>query len=251
MRQLLLDHICCFDPHHKFRSKLLKLGFYDDENLVEHPGASMCKFIHLNPKKNVHNYYLEFIHQKNPKKRPMGLSFASDVKLRNLLNKFKKYNVKFFHKNYNWKENSKDILPGWNFITFPDRKNQPLIWITEYEYTKEREIRNNKKSKFKNKNGVNQIIGLCMYLNKKDVKFLSSLLGAPRNNKFMTQNNVFIDYKLSSKTKIKSVICSTPTFNKLALPFKSHETFKYNQQTAYRIKNDVKGQWDLILVKGI
>lgn len=89
---------------------------------------------------------------------------------------------------------------------------------------------------------------MSLYLNEKDLKFLSDLLGKPKNHRFLTKNNVVISYELSSRTKIKSVICSTPVFDKLNLGSKLGENIKYCEQKAYRIKNDVKGLWDLILI---
>ncbi|MBI4040966.1 MAG: hypothetical protein HY390_03745 [Deltaproteobacteria bacterium] len=123
-----------------------KLGFStQSEHVVEHEGGQLCRFLAIGDKK-----YLEFVEIKNDdvflktqkeigqQPYPTGVSFRVNKNLKNFFTKkeasFKKYDIQYVHKNYDWKNNSTASLPGWNFIFF----RKPLypgieIWFTEYE----------------------------------------------------------------------------------------------------------------------
>src|SRR5690606_38514138 len=128
------------EPNHELLKKLERLGFILEKKMTEHPGKAFCRFICFkgeNPRKI---FYLEFVSIGRggiPFIEP-GISFGYETDLAKFYKKVsKKFHSEYNHKNYDWKKNSEDLLPGWNSITFkkPIIKNVN-IWFTEYEDTK-------------------------------------------------------------------------------------------------------------------
>src|SRR5690606_317684 len=134
---------------------------------MEHPGKAFCRFITFkgeNPRKR---FYLEFVSIGRGGDTSFdcpGISFGYQTNLEKFYKKINNnFPSKYTHRNYEWKKNEKDHLPGWNFLTF----DKPIIknvnaWFTEYEAT-------NKSKKMKSprhKNAVNSLHGLILTLSR-------------------------------------------------------------------------------------
>src|SRR5690606_12294588 len=95
---------------------LLSFGFSKVEGDVEHPGKHFCSFIEFRTPNN-DRAYLEFIHVGRGGKAidHTGLSFRYEHDLKNYYKKLKArvpFKTFYIHKNYEWKKNSVDYLPG-------------------------------------------------------------------------------------------------------------------------------------------
>ena len=159
-KKIFIDHCFNVDQNHRFFKKLERLGFTLDKHMMEHPGKAYCKFIVFKGENPRQRFYLEFVSIGKggiPFHTP-GLSLGYESHLAKFHKKINKLLPgKFWHKNFSWKENSQDHLPGWNFIEFktPIIKNIN-IWFTEYEFEKKR-----KKLKIPNhRNAVRSLHGI-------------------------------------------------------------------------------------------
>ncbi len=65
-----------------------------------------------------------------------GLSFSADKSLKKTYEdnkgKFSRFDISFSHKNYDWKNESKEHLAGWNFVEFNDNflPQIPLFFLS-------------------------------------------------------------------------------------------------------------------------
>lgn len=241
------DHTYTTDSSFKFRTKLGKAGFYLGKYQVEHPNQMFCKFIYFESKNHKEKYYLEFVDNRGPKKLHTGFSLSSKKKLKTSLPSLEPLHAKYDHKNYDWKENSKDILPGWNFVTFPKRKSELYIWITEYEKFDFKNKKSKKKITTENPNGVDSIEGFFFDISKNDLTLFTKLLGPPQKNYFKLQNGIKLFYSLSKKTKMKSVVVSTGKFNVFKKKYKFDFKTQIGNNEGLVILNPSKG-WDLVVI---
>lgn len=144
---LLFDH--CFSrwvPLAQYET-LATLGFtIDSARVVEHEGGQFCRFL------GIGDHYLEFVDIQDdatffaanpdgtlpPFSTGLSLKTPTGTSLEELFPRISKTLVDFEpeleHKNYSWKENNTERLPGWNFLLFKVHpiKNL-LLWCTEYE----------------------------------------------------------------------------------------------------------------------
>lgn len=238
------DHCYSSDKNHQFRTKLGKAGFHLNDNLVEHPGKLFCKFIILPTEDLKYRYYLEFVNNKGRTKMGAGISLSTDDKLIRQMKKLSSLKPTYIHKNYAWKTNSKDNLPGWNFITFNKHKSNIFSWLTEYEPSK---LRKRPKKVPRNPNGVDKIKAFIVELTKEDIKLYTAMLGKPKNSTFKTKNGVEIKYKQAKKSVIKSIAVSAPKFTQVVKKFIWDDLIVYENMPAVLIKNPNKGQWDVII----
>lgn len=241
------DHCYTTDPSFKFRSKLGKAGFHLDQSQVEHPNKMFCKFIYFRSRIHKENYYLEFVNNRGPKKLHTGFSLSSKNKLKNSLTSLKSLNPKYDHKNYDWKENSKDVLPGWNFVTFPKRKSQLHIWLTEYEKFNFKSKKSKSKTNTTNPNGVQSLEGFYYDLSKNDFKLFTKLLGDSKKNYFKLQNGIKLFYDLAKTTKMKSVVVSTKKYNLFKKKYKYDFIAKVGKIEGLMILNPSTG-WDIVVI---
>lgn len=192
-KNIFVDHCYNVDQNHRFLKKLEKLGFTLDKSIMEHPGKAFCRFIMFKGENSTNRFYPEFVtigrdglHFTNP-----GLSFGHETNLEKFYQKInKKFSATFSHKNYEWKKNNKDQLPGWNFIKF----EKPIIkkintWFTEYEVGRRKKLYIPK-----HKNAVQSLHGLVLSLSKKSQRNLEELIGAKINNhiKLKDGNTLYI-----------------------------------------------------------
>src|SRR5690606_20621993 len=118
---------------------------------------------------------------------------------------------KYTHRNYEWKKNEKDHLPGWNFLTF----DKPIIknvnaWFTEYEAT-------NKSKKMKSprhKNAVNSLHGLILTLSRPSRNKLETLLNTKIKDHKLLMDGVSLFIKNGKTDKFESIILNSSNFKK-------------------------------------
>lgn len=253
-RQIYLDHSYNIDQNFRFYKKLEKLGFILDEGMVEHPGKAYCKFISLHGKNKRNRYYLEFVSfgkgapliEKEP-----GLSFGYSKNLESYFKKInKKIPAKFSHKNYNWKENSVDRLPGWNMLNFkkPPLKNI-FTWFTEYEPRPNMKV----KKVPKHKNTVNGIHGIRLELTNSSKKKLEIILGQKLNEKFDMGDGTIIYIQKAKVDRFASVIVTCQSLkvakNKIGRSGRK-SLFEGNEAITISPPNYEKSLgWNLVLIQ--
>jgi|GEM_PF-1701311 len=211
LKDIIYDHAYTLDKGHKFLRELEKLGFTLNEQTVEHPGKAFCRFIMFSdPKRNLRQY-LEFVdvrgkNQERKRKSP-GLSFRFLKSLESYYKKLKKkpsLRPKFNHKNYQWKENSKDRLPGWNFVDFNSIPTKSLYpWFTEYEPSPHRK-KSPKKSA--HPNGAYEIGTIEISVTPKVKGFFSDILSTKIKDHLVLGNGVKIFFKASSKNRFERIL---------------------------------------------
>ncbi|MCP4912366.1 MAG: hypothetical protein GY909_04550 [Oligoflexia bacterium] len=246
MSKLIFDHCFTKDTNHKFFKKLIKMGFNDLGFTTVHPKENICKFIKFDD-----HQYLEFIstkYKEDEKKKP-GLSFKSTGKLKMIYDKIKKkrgVNANWFHRNYNWKENSKDVLPGWNFVDF---KHVPFrniwFWLTEYEPPK----KGLKRIPFSSShpNGVYAFEAIVIEANKKSKIFFEKLFGAKKEGLSKKSQVIFID---SKRTRHSLVILKCKSLKKAQKYIKAPIKEMYGYEGLF-IKNpsDNDRMWDILIIE--
>lgn len=245
------DHSFAADQNFKFRNKLGKAGFHLSDHEVEHPGKHFCRFIPFLQKSIAGYQYLEFIHTGkggNFENLP-GISFGALSSLKKFDMQLKRSGLKseFVHKNYNWKENSTDTLPGWNFVTFK-RKMTVYTWMTEYE-----PLDNGKPGKRKqvrHTNGAHKIVAFDFTMTKEDLKFYAMILGKPKNESFTLECGTKIHFKIGKKTKIDRIVIATKDLNNFIKKYPWDDITSWQNQPAAAIKNPNPKMWDLLLIKG-
>ena len=126
----------------------------------EHPGKTLCRFIHFRNAEptshvaQVQIQYLEFVEMLDPDKSrehyesfgANGSEYLSSVyylscsqSLNSLFKKkkqeFENYGISFLHKNYNWQTDQSPFSPGWNFLFFREELIRGIhCSIAEYEF---------------------------------------------------------------------------------------------------------------------
>ncbi|MNS78746.1 hypothetical protein D3C72_1123770 [compost metagenome] len=205
------------------------------------------------PPTKVGRQYLEFVHVGkggNDKGGTPGVSLATLSALEPFYNKLtsKKVRAVFGHKNYLWKENSVDRLPGWNFVTFPKHKSKIYTWLTEYEKYKGRTGFNRKFTRHPNQ--VHKIVGFEMQLSPADIKLYTQLCGKPKNGCFTLPGDNFFKFTKSKISKVNRVILATHDLKKMARKFEWDELTTYEGQAAIQITNPNKGMWDVVVIQG-
>jgi hypothetical protein len=251
-KNIYLDHSYNIDQNFKFYKKLEKLGFTLDEQMVEHPGKAYCKFISLNGFNSRGKFYLEFV--SFGKSAPIlekeaGLSFGYKDNLEKFFHKIKtKLPSNFEHKNYNWKENSTDRLPGWNMLAF---KKHPIeninTWFTEYEFHP-----NRKKNKLpKHKNTVESIAGIILVLTKRSKKNLETILGKKIKDQIVLNDGTVIFLEMGKSDRYKSIILNARDIRKVkACTGKSGKTEIFNGNEVVRIdppNYNTSLSWNLLI----
>ena len=208
LKNVYLDHSYNIDQNFKFFKKLEKLGFTLEDYMVEHPGKAYCKFIRVSGTNIRKYYYLEFVSfgKGAPKlEREAGLSFGYKENLERYFKKIKtKLPASFDHKNYQWKENSTDRLPGWNMLTFKKRPiKNTFTWFTEYEPNPH--VKRPTKVPV-HKNGVCGIHGIVLSLTPVAKKNLEIILGKKVKDKIKLGDGTIIYIENGKKDRYKSII---------------------------------------------
>ncbi len=246
--KIRFDHMYTMDQNFKFREKLQHAGFRLRDYEVEHPGQFFCRFIQFS-EMDGRKQYLEFIHigRGGLKWKIPGLSLTSDKSLEALAKKLeKKVPLEFEHKNYEWKKNDKDRLPGWNFAYFRKHSSQIFIWLTEYEAWKKR-----KKAKAKDSrhpNGAYKIVELNMSLAPRELALLTLLLGKPQKDVFQLPDGRLLRFKKAKRSRIDSVVIATKSLKKMVQNFEWDSLVTHQGKPGVLICNPNTKMWDVILV---
>lgn len=198
---VFVDHTYNTVYDRKFKKQLVAAGFTLNSRTVEHPGSLLCHFVGIGlPQFTDRTPYLEFClvmdkkayiesERKDPEAankslesllQNKGLSFGYTGDFEAYIQELKKVRpdieARFDHKNYEWKTNSTDRLPGWNFITLIKPPFQPdfYVWFTGYD---PRNIdRSQELKEAQHKNGANRIAGLVVDLaSSKEVEYMEGV----------------------------------------------------------------------------
>lgn len=203
-KNIRFDHTYTNDQSHKFLKKLMDLGFTKVARDVEHPGKHFCSFIEfLTPNRD--RAYLEFINvgRGGVPVNHTGLSFRYEKNLKQYYTKLKDkvpFKTFYMHKNYDWKKNSVDYLPGWNFLDFKGtgfRSLQP--WFTEYENRKKL------KKMTTHKNKVSMLTGGTYVLNSKGRDFFELILRTKVKDKFEYADGTCWEIRNGATNKIDKI----------------------------------------------
>ena len=253
-KQIFFDHSYTKDNGHKFLKKLGKMGFTLFDRMTEHPGKHFCKFIHF-PENAWGSYkYLEFVSvgRGGSEVHKPGFSFNYQNNLKMYFNKInQKVQSEFIHKNYSWKENSKDYHPGWNFVSF---KNTPIrniyFWFTEYE-PRNTPKKRKKKVSFKHPNSVESIYGFEMTLTNKGKEFLETILQKKLRPKTKLADGTYLFIKIGRANRLDNIVLQCKSLKTANKFIKSREIFSFDGKDAIAIKNPVKKSnlWSLIIVE--
>lgn len=244
------DHSYTADKNFQFRKKLGKAGFFIGSHTVEHPGNVLCKFIVIAGQGQDRPQYLEFIHfaKGGLETKTPGLSLGALQALEPFAQKLnrKKLKTRFTHRNYDWKTDSKNRLPGWNFIHFPEHKSHVNTWLTEYEPTKKRKKAH--KTFLENPNQVYKVVSLELSLTTKDIRFFEKLCGKPKGHEFILSCGTLLRYTKSNKTRLQAIVLATRNIKKLVKKFEWDELVTHQGRPGVVIKNPNKNMWDVVIV---
>lgn len=251
MSQLYIDHMFTNDPRHRFFRFLKSQGFRALPGVVEHPGNVFCQFIPLQGKVGRKATYLEFADVRS-KKTPFpaaGLSFGCLKDLESTCRKWNQNGLKtsFMHKNYEWKKDDVNRLPGWNFAHFSGsgiRSYYP--WVTEYEPWRKRKPVNTKN----HPNSVYAIEAVHLNVSPSASRFYSKLLGTrKKRGEFPLRGGVGLNLNPSRTNSFHIVVLkckNLEAFEKKALPYRWST---YKGREAAVIRNPFQGSWDLWIIE--
>ncbi len=247
IKTIFFDHAYSGDQNHSFYKQLHKMGFTISEFMVKHPNSDCC-FLYFGK-----GSYLEFVHNpdKNKILKKPGLSFAVRNNLEALLEKYKRIGLKcvFSHRNYNWRENNKDHLPGWNFLEFKKLGFRTFFpWFTEYEPNP------NSKRKFipvKHPNSVTGIWGHEFVINERGRDFFQGILGTKIKKKVTLDCGTVFYFKEGKNNHHSKVILKTKNIKKTSSFMKGADTISFDGRDGILIRNPSKEQWmwDILIIK--
>lgn len=247
-----LDHSYLEDKNFKFFKHLGKVGFNLDSEMVEHPGKAFCKFISVQSGNSKKNYYLEFIHigKGGIEETVPGLSFNYLSNLEGFSKKLSKITaIDFNHKNYDWKINSTDVLPGWNMLNFKRKPIQNVFtWFTEYEP----DLRKKKIKKPKvHPNSVYSIHGIKLILTKKSKKQLESILFKKLSSKNKLSDGTFLYIEEGKQDRFVTVILNCKSLKKLKNFLLKYSSSIFEDKESVIISNFSKIQhmWNLTIIE--
>jgi hypothetical protein len=211
-------------------------------------------FVTLQSDSKRERFYLEFVHigRGGEEEKTPGLSFGYVENLEAFSKKIaNKIKIKFTHKNYDWINNAKDRLPGWNMLNFKKAPiNNIFTWFTEYE-----PISNKSKKKPKSKphpNSVYSIHGIKLILNKKSKANLEKILCKKLGAKNKLSDGTFLYIEEGKKDKFETIILNCKSFKKARPYFKNCDEVVFDNMNAIHIVNnskDKKVMWDLLVIE--
>jgi hypothetical protein len=252
-KKIALDH--CYNEDNKFAffKKLGKSGFNLESDVVEHPGKAFCKFIALQSNNKRERFYLEFVHigKGGIFEYTPGLSFNYISNLEGFSKSLnKKVPCTVVHKNYEWRKNSIDRLPGWNMLNF---KKMPIkniyTWFTEYESSENQ--RNLKKVK-DHPNSVYSIHGIQLTLTAKGKGELEKVLSKKLDKKTKLSDGTYLYIKDGKRDQFETIILNCKSFKKFKKFVKKPEMTIFDGVEAIAISNNSsnrKDMWDLRIIE--
>jgi len=251
-KKINLDHCYNEDPNFKFFKKLGKMGFNLEPGVVEHPGKAFCKFIAVQSSNKRERFYLEFIHigKGGGEEKTPGLSFNYTENLEGFHKKLSKVvRCDLTHKNYDWKKNAVDRLPGWNMLTF---KKQPIkdlfTWFTEFESS--RKQRSLKKVKA-HPNSVYSIHGIKLVLTQKSKENLEVVLSKKLGKKTKLSDGTFLYVEVGKNDFFESIILNCKSMKKLLKFMKDEEITTFGKKEALRVFNESekRNMWNILIIE--
>lgn len=247
---LVFDHTFTTDDKHQFLKSLVKLGFRDSGKLTEHPGGALCRFIAFPKRKNARASCLEFVAFRKLTKdfSHPGLSFRRDSGLEAFFRSIKsnkRLKPVFEHRNYEWKKNSSDRLPGWNFVYFKNGAKNCLVWITEYEQGRKK----SRPMPHNHPNGATAIVGVEFELSSKDWKFFEMLLGVKLKEQMVFPCGTQFIFRRAKASRQKAVVVAVRDLDSLNQKKHKLELTAFAGRPALKVKNPYPHMWDLLLVQ--
>lgn len=244
---IYFDHCFTNDPKHRFLKRLEKSGFILKPETVEHPGQAFCRFIMFGTGTGANKkfQYLEFVDQRGKKKQyNEGLLLGFSRGLEGFAKKLSRsVDVQVFHKNYAWKENSRDRLPGWNFVSFKNLAFRTLpTYFIEYEPSPTR-----KKRKAPNHpNGVHSIIAVELNVNAPGKSFFKKILDISSGDSRKHGSTRF-NLISAPRNEIHRVILKCKNIDKFIRRCDIDEEIEWNGKRAALIRNPA-GLWDIVVI---
>jgi hypothetical protein len=251
-KKINLDHCYNEDKNFKLFKLLGKSGFVLEPQMVEHPGKAFCKFIALQSGNSRKNFYLEFVHigKGGIEEKTPGLSFSYLSNLEALHKKLKSIvKTSFNHKNYDWKKNSEDHLPGWNMLNFNRKPIRNIFtWFTEYEHYE------NKKPKKKPKahpNTVYSVHGIKLKLTSKSKTNLEMILHKKLSKKNKLSDGSYLYIEDSEKDHFESIILNCKSLKKFHSFFNDQTISLFGDKPAIVIPSYSKNKkmWNLTVIE--
>ncbi len=241
MDELMLDHIYTRDDDHFFFRLLEKSGFQPEVDPVTHPGNLVCRFIKFKSKSFSHLFYLEFVSGcQSEAELKTGMSFRCDQKLEGLYNNLVKRSIdaEYEHRNYKWQENSKDILPGWNFLAFRHDINKSIYtWITEYE---PHDPPRPAPPIPLHPNGVFDFLGVELELDDSGIHFFTDILP-------VLHNPLLLKFERAEQSKVKNIVFQASSLNYFSETNQDVIFCTWNNKKAVKV-SDPKVDWNLVIV---
>lgn len=227
------------DQNHVFFNTLSGAGFTINEKMTEHPDV-ICKFIMFPDKK-----YLEFVHDNSDgsKYNKPGISFGYKGVLQDLFVELKEktsFGPEYVHRNYDWKNNDKDHLPGWNFLEFKELGFTTFNpWFTEYE--KREEVNLNAPS---HPNGVESIFGHRFIINEQGRAFFERIFNIKIGDKLTLSDGVSFFFEEGVENRHAAVLLhSEGDLSKLC----SKGSQIVNNYLLIKNPHQNKTMWDIII----
>lgn len=250
-KNLYFDHSYTQDKNHRFLMRLERLGFTISSETMEHPGGAVCRFILFNAKNPRKRNYLEFVHTKpgHKAKTIAGFSFGYANGLEKFHKKIKKkIPSKYIHRNYNWKEDSRNRHPGWNFLTFKNPGIKSFYpWITEYERPKGWSPKKRKTPR-PHANKIDSIVGFEFEINSSGAKFFKNMCGRKNESVLKFGQGVKFYFNEGRSTKIKNVILHSPNLKNFIKKYKVDGEITFQGRPAALIKNPDPKMWNIIII---
>ncbi len=280
--EVFFNHTYFHSTDKSFLEILNKAGFSIADNTTDHPGSIQSYFIFIGdlmpgPKETyLTPAYLEFSFIRDPQtylknneayaetndpKSPLkwkGYSLGASQGLKKYSEKIaKKLKTELKHKNYNWKQNSTDQLPGWNFLVFPESPFNYYFytWFTESDSNHP----NKNRSYESHSNGAKNISGIVLDIQNEDQtqflelitdnKFKDGILSVGKNHFIYRYNLLTKMEKALLKNKehqYKAVLIEADTkkLDSIPLPYEK-PLFRGKKVKIVRFP---KTQWDIFLL---
>ncbi|OUR99504.1 hypothetical protein A9Q84_00355 [Halobacteriovorax marinus] len=256
-KNIYFDHVNCQDDRHKFFNSLGKRGFTLSPNKTEHPGKRHCRFIMFEGDNLFKVSYLEFIRVGAGGKSydRAGISFGYKKKLVKFYKSIsKKLTSHFTHKNYSWKENSIDKLPGWNFLNFKNIGMRSIYpWFTEYEpFDSKVGIKTRKRPSIPtHPNTVYSVHGFELTLTAKGHKSFEMILGKKLRtvNKLADGTNLYINS--GRVNRCTRVILNCRNIHKARKLVQAEEEFIFKGSEALLLRSPASSlkAWDIVIIQ--
>ena len=176
-------------------------------------------------------------------------------------NQFSNFGINFLHKNYDWKVNSEDYLPGWNFIYFKKNLvNGIQCSLAEYEHSLESNAPD--ASYTIHPNSVFKIMGviwtieseeqlqpLCQLISKQ-VSTGEIELDDGTKIWITTKLSTKIDHVFTKKTSFSAVVLACKSFDTCLSYFGNGDIITFLNKRAILIKHPEE-MWDIVITESL